>query len=75
VREAEAALRDIQLRRGDTEIEKHSSKRMAIEPRSGDGAELLEATVDGSETSVAPESGARVSHRLRVFIQSEYPSL
>jgi hypothetical protein len=71
MREAEPALRDIQLRRGDAEIEKDAGKSVAAEPGPGDFSEVLETGVASCETWVVPETLSSVSQRLRVFVQSE----
>ena len=47
------------------------ASRRAAEPRSCDGGEVFEAGVLDRETRVAPEPLASVSHRVRVFVQSE----
>jgi hypothetical protein len=70
VREAETALRLIQLRRGNAEVEENPC-HAASEPRCRDGGELFEAGVLDAKARVVPEPFASVSHRVRVFVQSQ----
>ncbi len=71
MREAEAARRLIQLRRRDPEVEKDAGRPTSFEPRSCNGGEVFEAGVLDPEARIAPEPLASVSHRVRVFVQSE----
>ena len=71
VREAEATFRHIQLRRRDPEIEENAGEASCAEPRSSNGREPLEAGVLDRESRVTPKLLASVSHRVRVFVQSE----
>ena len=71
VREAETALRLIQLRRGDPEVEEDPGEAAFAEPWCRDGAKIFEAGVLDAESRVGPEPLASVSHRVRVFVQSE----
>ena len=71
MREAEAAPRLIQLRRRDPEVEENAGEPSHAEPGSCDGRELFEAGVLDRESRVTPKPLASVSHRVRVFVQSE----
>ena len=71
MREAEAALRHIQLRRRDPEVEENAGEPPPAEPGRCDGRELLETGVLDRESRVVPKPLASVSHRVRVFVQSE----
>ena len=71
MREAEAARWLIQLRRRDPEIEQDAGQPTRLEPRRCNGGELFEAGVLDPESRVVPEPLASVSHRVRVFVQSE----
>jgi hypothetical protein len=55
VRETEATLRNLQLRRGDAKIEKDSRQRVPGEPRRGHGGQVFEACVLDDESRVAGE--------------------
>ncbi len=71
MREAEAARRLIQLWRRDSEIEKNSGRSARFEPWRGNGGESFETGVLDSKARIVTEPLASVSHRVRVFVQSE----
>ena len=71
MREAEAAIRHIQLGRRDPEVEEYAGRAGVPEPRCCDGSKLFEAGVHDAESRVSPEPLASVSHGVRVFVQSE----
>ena len=72
MREAEAALRHIQLRRRDPEVEKNAGERVARrarEPRRSASSSKPACSI--AKSRVVPKPLASVSHRVRVFVQSE----
>ena len=71
LRETEAALRHIQLWRGDSEVEEDAGDSPPGEPMRRNSGEVLEAGMFDRESRVTPKLLASVSHRVRVLVQSE----
>ncbi len=71
VRETEAARRFIQLRRRDPKVEQNPGQSPPTEPWLCDCGELLETGVLDPKSRIVPKPIASVSHRVRVFVQSE----